>query len=245
MIDFALRYFGLPANDVSGALARLERFSSGNPKARTPSPALPLFSAPTKQEPETIAHPFSDVQIEPLTSKYLTAYLTKRGIEAGLAKQYIKQVSYGFDGKQYLALAFPNDVGGYEMRSTGRFKGTLPPKGITSLHREKMESCKEVTVFEGFADYLSALTYYGRTEATTPVLVLNSASMQDQAIEAIKELGAEKVHLYLDHDATGKKLAQNFREALVDVEVIDHSNIYAGYKDFNEFLTAKAQEKSR
>lgn len=29
VIDFALRYFRLPANDVSGALARLEQFGGG------------------------------------------------------------------------------------------------------------------------------------------------------------------------------------------------------------------------
>ena len=32
-----------------------------------------------------------------------------------------------------------------------------------------------VTVFEGFTDYLSALAYYRKTEADTPVIVLGAA----------------------------------------------------------------------
>lgn len=245
VIDFAIRYYGLAANDVSGALARLDRFDRSNTKAKDHSPTLPLFSAPVEPESEAPACPFTDVQIELLTNRRLIGYLAGRRIDASIARQYLRQVSYNFDGRHYLALAFPNNYGGYEMRSTGCFKGTLPPKGITLLHPEKSELCKEVTVFEGFTDYLSALTYYKRTEATTPVIVLNSASMQEQAIEAIKQLGAEKVHLYLDRDTTGRKLNETFKEALSGIDMVDQSNLYADHKDFNEFLAVRTQGKSR
>ena len=244
VIDFALRYYGLPANDVSGALARLEGLGLGGTKLSVPSPALPLPFPPATAEQDAPTHPFKNVQVEPLESRRLLTYLAGRGINAGLAKRYVQQARYSFEDRHYLALAFPNDNGGYEMRSTGRFKGTLPPKGITLLHREKIESSKAVTVFEGFADYLSALVYYKRTEASTPVIVLNSASMQEWAIKAIQELGAEKVHLYLDHDKTGKRLAESFGELLPGVDVVDQSILYDGYKDFNEFLLAQKQKRS-
>ena len=245
VIDFAIRYYGLPANDVSGALARLKRFGSTHAKENLHSPALPLFSSMQEQESEAPDHPFTDVDIQPLTSNYLRSYLAKRGIDADLARQYLEQISYTFDGRHYLALGFSNNYGGYEMRSTGRFKGTLPPKSITLLHREKNDFCKEVAVFEGFTDYLSALTYYKRTEAATPVIVLNSASMQEQAIEMIKELDIGKVHLYLDRDTTGRKLTENFMDAFGNIDVMDQSILYAEYKDFNEFLIAKTQGKYR
>jgi 5S rRNA maturation endonuclease (ribonuclease M5) len=245
VIDFALRYFQLPANDVSGALNRLSGLGISTMKTEAPSPSLPPSVPKTIPEPEAPVHSFTDVQIEPLQSRRLIAYLAMRGIDATLAKRYLQQVQYGFEGKTYLALAFPNDNGGYETRSTRRFKGTLPPKWITLLHRDKIESCKAVTVFEGFMDYLSALAWYRRTEASTPVIILNSASMQERAIEVIRELGAEKVHLYLDRDTTGKRLTQSFIEALPGVEVIDQSNIYEGEKDFNAFLIDKQRDRSR
>lgn len=245
VIDFAIRYYGLAANDVSGALAKLDRYVNTRSKASPLSPAMPLLSASQKKESDAPDIAFTDVQIEPLSSRRLIGYLAGRGIDSSMARQYLQQVSYHFDGNHYLALAFANNLGGYEMRSTGRFKGTLPPKGITILHPEKKESCNEVTVFEGFMDYLSALTHYKRTEASTPVIVLNSASMQEQAIEAIKELGAKKVHLYLDRDTTGRKLMETFKETLVDAEVIDQSGLYSDYKDFNEFLIARKQDKQR
>lgn len=69
--------------------------------------------------------------------------------------------------------------------------------------------------------------------------------MQEQAIEVIKELGAKKVHLYLDRDTTGRKLMETFKETLVDAEVIDQSGLYSDYKDFNEFLIARKQDKQR
>ena len=44
-----------------------------------------------------------------------------------------------------------------------------------------------VTVFEGFMDFLSALTYYPK-EMTPPVMVLNSVAMKDRALCTIREM---------------------------------------------------------
>lgn len=64
-------------------------------------------------------------------------------------------------------------------------------------------------------------------------------------MHAIHELGVWKVHLYLDRDETGRKLVEHFREALPGLEVLDHSGLYEGYKDFNEFLVARQVERVR
>lgn len=240
VVDFALRYYRLAANDVSAALARLEALSGGRTE-KAPSP--PLMTTPSQPTPDTES--FTDVQIGPLNNPRLLTYLAERGIKAELAKLYLQQARYSFDDKIFSALAFRNDQSGYELRSTGRFKGTLPPKGITTLHPEKLASCKAMTVFEGFSDYLSALTYYGKTEADTPVIILNSATMQEWAIETIRQLGATKLHLYLDRDTTGRRLAESFKEQLPDLEILDHSDLYDGHKDFNEFLVTKQKGYGR
>lgn len=243
VIDFIQRYYGLSDSDVSGALQRLEDLGFGRSGYKDPSPTL--WDAPLKAEADQPAHPFTDVRIEPLASADLLEYLRGRGIDAALAKHYLMEVHYRFNGQPFFALAFKNDEDGYEMRSTGRFKGVLPPKTITMLHLEKLDSTATLTVFEGFMDYLSALTHYGKLEADTPVLILNSVVTEKLAIEKIQALGIRKVHLYRDRDNAGHKLLGSFKEQLPDVEVVDHSALYAGYKDFNEFLVARQKGRGR
>ena len=99
-----------------------------------------------------------------------------------------------------------------------------------------------VTVFEGFIDFLSALTYYGKP-ITTPVIVMNSVAMKDRAVEVIKEMGVSKVYLYLDRDQSGRELTEHFRNELQGVDFLDKSDLYADYKDFNEFLVSASQKK--
>lgn len=236
VIAFTQRYYGLSEDDVSGALKKLDGLGLGSVSAALPSPA------PVRPQPKgkaEVAHPFTEVQITPLESPALLDYLARRGITAELAQRYLGEVHYRFEEKPFSALAFGNDHGGYEMRSTGRFKGTLPPKAITLLHPEKLASSSAVAVFEGFMDYLSALTYYGKTEADTPVLILNSAAMEKAAVEKIQSLGASKVHLYLDRDETGKEMTGRLQAQLAGLEVIDQSKLYVGHKDFNAFLMAR------
>lgn len=240
VIDFIRRYEGV---SVAGALRFLEGMQLGGGAAVAASPAPPQ-KAPAEQQ-EAPAHPFTEVRIAPLESQELLGYLARRGIPAGIAKRYVQEVHYRFEGKAFKALAFANSQGGHEMRSIGSFKGTLPPKGITLLHPEKITAGGAVTVFEGFMDYFSALAYYRKAEADTPVIVLNSAAMREQAMHAIHALGARKVHLYLDRDETGGKLVEQFREALPGLEVLDHSGLYEGVKDFNEFWVAKRVERVR
>lgn len=242
VIDFALRYFRLAENDVSGALERLDGLGIGSNKAQTPSPALSNSSV-SAPEPEAAACPFTNIQIELLTSEKLITYLAGRGISADLAKYYVQQVRYTFEGRRFLALAFANDKGGHEIRSTGNFKGSLPPKTITYLHPDKMDGSQTVTLFEGWIDYLSALTFYGKREASTPVLILNSIVTGEAAIEKLRLLGVSKVHCYLERDTGGRVMLNHLRKALPDVDLVDQSGLYDGHKDFNEFLQEGLKER--
>jgi 5S rRNA maturation endonuclease (ribonuclease M5) len=93
-------------------------------------------------------------------------------------------------------------------------------------------------------DYLSALTYYRKTEAETPVLILNSVAMEEDALEKIRSLDVRRLHLYLDRDEAGRKLLESFREQLPELEILDQSRLYQGHKDFNAFLMARQKAKS-
>jgi hypothetical protein len=241
VIAFAMRYYGIP--DVPGVLKKLDELGIKPMGAGVSSPA-PMMAL-LEPKPADAAHPFTDVRIQPLASPDLLEYLGGRGINAALAERYLQEVHYRFEGKPFSALAFRNDKGGYEMRSTGWFKGALPPKTMTFLHPEKLPSSAAIAVFEGIIDYLSALTYYGKMEAETPVLILNSVVTEKAATQKIQSLGVRKVHLYLDRDEVGKKLVERFRELLSGMEVMDQSRLYVGHKDFNAFLVARQKANCR
>ena len=101
-------------------------------------------------------------------------------------------------------------------------------------------------------DFLSALTFYQTAEAKTPVIVLNSVHLKDRAVEKIREIGFAKVYLYLDRDSAGRKIQNDFRKDAISrilqqlgvgVTIIDKSELYDGYKDFNEFLVQATQSE--
>lgn len=240
VIDFAIRYYNLASTDVSGALRKLDELGIGGSGI-----PLPPSVAEVAGHRDGASHPFTDVQIRPLTSSHLLDYVVRRGIDPALAQRYLCEIHYQFENRPFSALAFQNDLGGYEIRSTGRFKGTLPPKTITLLHPEKLAHRSAITVFEGFMDYLSALTYYGKDSADTAVLILNSVTTEQAAIQKLQSLDVLKLYLYLDRDDSGKQLTERFQQEFSHLNVIDHSHLYVGYNDFNDFLVAQRKAASK
>ena len=247
-LEFALRYFRLPANDISGALQKLEDLGFGNWKAPQSAPLLELLSEQSGQGREGSENGHVTItKKQPVEHSKLRGYLKERAIPLEVALPYVLEIHYTreeLEDKSFYTLAFANDSGGYEFRNF-RFKGVQGKKDITTLHREKFVPGGAVTVFEGFFDYLSALAWYRKTEADTPVIVLNSVQMGGKVINMVKHMGAGKVHLYLDQDAAGKNLTQQFQEQLPGVEVLDHSGLYEGYEDFNAFVQAKRKDRGR
>ena len=74
------------------------------------------------------------------------------------------------------------------------------------------------------------------------VIVMNSVAMKAQALAALRRLGAPTVKLYLDNDTAGKTLTRELQQELTGVNVVDCSGVYAGYKDFNDFLQAQQRQ---
>ena len=71
-------------------------------------------------------------------------------------------------GKLIAALGFKNDRGGFELRNKF-LKLSTSPKAITTIHG----AAKALNVFEGFMDYLSALTYYNTSQLEGTAIILN------------------------------------------------------------------------
>lgn len=172
---------------------------------------------------------FENIRIVPLGCHALVAYLQERGIPPEISKVHCRQIHYCCRGKQYYAVAFANESGGHEMRNR-YFKGCIAPKDI-SIRRIRDGPSTACAVFEGFIDYLSALTL-GIIGADA--IILNSVGNVNKAIPHLRDYNT--IHCYLDNDVAGKTALAQLTERF-GTKVIDRSTLYSGYNDLNEYLT--------
>ena len=193
-------------------------------------------SEPPKYEPEPIVPQFSDVEVRPLIHPTLLAYLRQRGIPSDIATENCVEIHYRLHDKQYFAVGFPNESGGYEIRNKF-FKGSIPPKSVSLIKN----GSATVNVYEGFMDFLSGLTLgYGRTEDN---LVLNSVANKEKAYRHLD--GYDQIKCWLDNDYAGKKCLAALLERYGE-KVKDFSVVFRPCKDVNENLqqlTNKQQTK--
>lgn len=249
ILDFVMRYPGHPfqgATDIAGALRALRGvYGQAGPTGESKQGTLWKDSAPCAAGKPGPARALSEpkpepamlmTNIQPLQNPALIAYLQGRKIDFDTAGRYLQEAYYSLHGKSYFALAFANQSGGYELRNP-YFQGSYAVKDISLISAGGGGSAS-VALFEGFMDFLSALAYTHQQTPTLPVIVLNSASMRHRALSVLQTQKVREVHLYFDHDATGRTLTDWFQQQLPACAVTDQSSLYTGYKDFNEWLKA-------
>lgn len=186
---------------------------------------------------------FRQLEVVPLSSPALYAYLRQRGINTELAKRECREVRYLTGETPYYAIGFPNRSGGYEIRNK-HFKGCIAPKDIT--HIRQSESKEACYIFEGFMDYLSFLTLRMKNCPTMPDLdrqdyvILNSTVNVPKAIDVLYPY--ERIHCMLDNDEAGYKATRAI-ELEYSYRVRDFSHNYRGYSDLNDYLCGRKQEQ--
>ncbi|NLR56927.1 DNA primase [Chitinophaga polysaccharea] len=164
----------------------------------------------------------------PIISPALSHYLKVRCIPLQLAQRFCREVQYSLYGKDYYAIGFKNDAGGYELRNL-YFKGSSSPKATTFID----SGASEVSVFEGFFSFLSfQVIHQEKNLPVTNSLVLNSLSFFKKSRELME--GHRTIHLYLDKDKAG--IAQTHQALALGKKYQDCSHIYGNDKDLNQFL---------
>jgi len=216
LVDFGIQYHRCSVADLLKELSGI------------PSSAGQIVSQPALykgREPEQRLHILDD---KPLGSERLLLYLKNRRIPLDVAQKYCREVTFGFKDKTYYAIGFKNDLGGFELRNE-YFKSSSSPKGIRLLD----QGADNVTVFEGFFDFLSFISIHkNQNVPLTNFLILNSLSFFQKS-RPVMERHAQ-VNLYLDNDASGRKFTQ---DALLSSDRYkDYSNLYKGYNDLNDWI---------
>lgn len=218
--------------DLVMSLHKLSTVSEALSHLDKQHPSFSFFNSNTSFEKENNDPKQSEIIIQkvlPITNKALIDYLTERKINIDIAKEHCQEVYYSVNHKQYFALGFKNDSGGYELRNK-YFKGCTS-KDISTSNNEN-EAC---LVFEGFMDYLSYLTMKNTARSQVDIVILNSIANLSKALNFIGS--HPKVYTYLDNDEAGRKATQIINNTCKSH--IDKSTEYTKYKDLNEYLYNK------
>ncbi len=183
-----------------------------------------------QKQTKNITEPKTNYQIKrvkQLENRALLSYLDIRAIHHILAKKYCQEIYYTIDEKTYFGIAFKNRSGGYELRNK-YFKGCIGKKDFTHYQKGK----NNLTIFEGFFDFLSFITLNKELENQTDFLILNSLSLVQKIEIVLKEY--DKIYTWLDNDNAGKSATKIIKNIHSKVE--DKSVFFDGYKDLNEHL---------
>ena len=215
LVDFAVEFYQCPVRQV------IEIFSGD----------FFVHQPRAQQVPKIHVGADYSVQIldvKTITSAALLQYLLERRISRKVAREYCQQVSYKIAERQFFALGFRNDSGGFELRNSFS-KVSSKPKDITSINA----GGKIVSVFEGFFDFLSYKTFQLPTHNKAENhVILNSISLFDRALNFLD--GHDHINLYLDRDEAGRRCLAAAMD--INEKYNDASILYEGFKDLNEWL---------
>jgi hypothetical protein len=175
----------------------------------------------------------SVIDTKPVENSYLKEYLTERCISKkhwGLVEECKfkfkqKELKEGEADKTYFAIGFKNDSGGYELRNKFQ-KLATSPKDVTTI----TGTINELSIFEGFFDYLSALEYFGSIMGD--VIILNGLGMLYRIKYKLSGYGV--IHSYLDQGNAADKFTDFIRT--LNPNLRDHRYLFKGADDFNKFL---------
>ena len=229
LVDFATEYYRC---DVSKALQKIASFRKQKNLQNYPvrPPVHPqennLFDE--KDARETAIKIIAAKQ--PIQNPTLCRYLMERRIDKNIADRYCHEVIFTIADKEkeYRAIGFKNNAGGYELRNE-YFKGSSSPKYVSYINNK----ADNITVFEGFFDYLSYQTIHqNREQNLTNFLVLNSLSFFERSLLLMEK--HESIHLYLDNDEAGRKCTNLAQKRSLKFK--GESKFYKDYKDLNDWI---------
>lgn len=188
----------------------------------------PHFTDSKKEAIDEIKNRIVIVKEKELTSFSLLRYLQKRRISFDIAHQYCREVHYRLNDKKYYGIGFKNNSGGFEIR-TPYCKVSSSPKDFTTFDN----GAKEVSVFEGFIDFLSYLIIQkNQSDTCRDFVILNSLSFFEKARQFLEE--HEQIKLFLDRDNAGQNCSKYALS--LDTKYRDKSSLYEHCKDLNDWL---------
>lgn len=179
---------------------------------------------------------------DPISHPALVQYLQSRGIELTLAKSYLLQVHVKSNQRKrgYFALGLQNEEGGYEVRNQF-FKGSVSPKSIRFIRGTKPKP-EAIHLFEGFMDFLSAVSQLKNKALSGDAIILNSLSNLNHALPYMKNYGYRTLYSWMDNDPAGERAIQALTDFCASEEGLIHvpmNKLYRNHKDVNDWHVSR------
>ncbi|KOS06129.1 hypothetical protein AM493_08860 [Flavobacterium akiainvivens] len=238
VIKFACNYLvsGNDGSAVSAALKWLQAFDTYTYTTVTYA----------KREPDPAERGFQVLKASELKYRILTNFIESRGIPLELAQEFLKEVLVRNNrtGWQFRAIGLYTEAEGFEIR-TEDLKASVGAKSISFIRGTELPA-KEIHVFEGMMDFLSAFAQHEKQHFEGDVIVLNSVSLAPQAVPYITNYrNYKKLTTWLDNDEAGRDATKYFKELAVNesIEFEAMNDLYAPYKDVNDWHVQTLKSK--
>ena len=174
------------------------------------------------------------IEVLPLRSFWLTYWLWQHRIPENVARNYCREVHYKTGEKEFAAIGFPNDAGGW-LIGNRYHHSSIGPEGPTHLAHGS-------TQLAVFTDFLDLLTFVGRLTAVMyplPDLLLLAPSDGVTALRDLEHIYS-KIHLWLPNNGPGNRLSEGVLCYSKPCHghrptYHDHRCLYAGYKHLNDW----------
>ena len=187
----------------------------------------------TKQK--ALANNYTIIEVKDIQHQALLEYLKSRKVENQL--EFLKEIHYRMNDKNYFGIGFKNDSGGYEIRN--KYSKICLGKKDVSMIKNGSENLK---IFEGFFDFLSFKNIEkSLSDEKSDYIILNSVSMISKIKNLLKNY--KKIELYFDNDEAGNRAVETLKKEFENVE--DDRILYKDFKDLNDWAmsSTKLEEK--
>ncbi|MGO3184463.1 MAG: toprim domain-containing protein [Aequorivita sp.] len=165
--------------------------------------------------------------VKAITHPALLNYLKSRNISLKAAQMICSEVHYSLSGKKKFSIGLQNVSKGWELRNK-YYPNSSSPKDLTIIQNKN----PLLIVAEGMFDALSLLTLDPSLPSRADLIVLNSVSFAEKAINYFQ--GYDRIELLLDNDSAGRKATENMLNK--NKKCKNRSELYSAYKDLNEWL---------
>jgi hypothetical protein len=167
------------------------------------------------------------INISPLRSIWLDYWLWQHRIPQIVARKYCYEVHYKTGDKQYAAIGFPNQAGGWHLRNRYHTM-SIGKTGPTHL----AHGAHQLAVFSDFVDLLTLVSLLGMTNPQLPDLLLLDRADGVGPLRQI-EVIYSKVYLFLGTDHKSNRLAEDMLRH--SPPCFDQRRLFAGYKSLNDW----------
>ena len=184
---------------------------------------------------ENLAKTYEVIEIKNVQHPALLEYLNERKVQNQI--DFLDEIHYRINDKNYFGIGFKNDSGGYEIRNKYS-KICLGKKDISTIKN----GSDSIRVFEGFFDFLSFKNLESFLEKTpSDYIILNSVSMVSNIKNALENY--ENIELYFDNDEAGNRAVEMIKNENQNAE--DYRVLYSDFKDLNDWQVHKNPTNER